>query len=816
MALKSANTAPKDYNYYAFISYSRKDLKWAKWLQKKLETYRLPSKLRKNNDEIPKRIVPVFRDQTDLSGVVLEDSLKKELDASKYLIVICSANSSDSEWVNKEIEYFKSIGRTDKIIPIMLDSSMDCIPDEILNITPAVLGINVKESGKRHAFLQVVSTLLNLRFDDLKRRDKRRRVRNNIILSILLTIVISIITFIICYNIPYTDYYNDITFNHELPIGVYKLTKEQAEKNSCCYKFTTQRGKVISVEKVNPYGKLTDSPVYLATTQYSRQLFSYDEDGELISVSYSNKNGEIVYEKKLSYDMTGDEMSVEYIKPLNNTKALGLLSDISYLNVPFETAGKSEITRQLNTYDADGYLKTTVFHRDNLETPSCDSNGVYGKSYEYNENGQISLITNLDINGEAFNCRYGWAKVAYEYDEYGNCILEQYLDKDDNKIRINTGVSALKISYDENFNIANFEYLDEEGLSCTDKNGISEFSCKYETPGLMSSYVYLDTDDNEINDQYGINQTLIEYDSNGYQTKISFRDIKDEPVFSPEYGCYQYAMKPDAQGRIVEASFCDIDGNLMADEASGASINCFTYDENGYLNEMYYLDEDRQPVLTTSGYSSFVITRNSLGQILKEETYDTESSLICTTEGYAVIEYEYDAFGNITKASYFDENEKPCKNSSGYSIVKYEYEQSNPVTIYYYDENEEPTLCSDNYHMSYMIYENGKLLHTSYYDTNITLSNNSSGYAIHEQDYDSLGNVVADAWYDENSEPLAPPRYYLIKYVYDAIGNKTLTRCFTTESSKAVFTVGAIYDSFGNIIMTLYYDQDGNRIGVSS
>ncbi|MBI4028147.1 MAG: toll/interleukin-1 receptor domain-containing protein [Verrucomicrobia bacterium] len=55
----------KEYTYYAFISYSRKDEKWAKWLQKKLETYRLPSALcRESDGKVPNYTRPVFRDLT--------------------------------------------------------------------------------------------------------------------------------------------------------------------------------------------------------------------------------------------------------------------------------------------------------------------------------------------------------------------------------------------------------------------------------------------------------------------------------------------------------------------------------------------------------------------------------------------------------------------------------------------------------------------------------------------------------------------------------------------------------------------------------
>lgn len=56
----------KTFNYYAFISYKREDKKWAKWLQHKLEYYKLPVTLKKQNPTLPNKIRPIFRDSTDL------------------------------------------------------------------------------------------------------------------------------------------------------------------------------------------------------------------------------------------------------------------------------------------------------------------------------------------------------------------------------------------------------------------------------------------------------------------------------------------------------------------------------------------------------------------------------------------------------------------------------------------------------------------------------------------------------------------------------------------------------------------------------
>lgn len=46
----------KRFSYYAFISYKREDEKWAGWLQKQLETYRIPSIIRKQNLNVPKNL----------------------------------------------------------------------------------------------------------------------------------------------------------------------------------------------------------------------------------------------------------------------------------------------------------------------------------------------------------------------------------------------------------------------------------------------------------------------------------------------------------------------------------------------------------------------------------------------------------------------------------------------------------------------------------------------------------------------------------------------------------------------------------------
>ncbi len=125
------NTDDSNYRYYAFISYSHKDAKWGKWLQDKIEHYRLPTVLRneysKDGKELPKFVRPLFRDTTDITPKGgLSMTLRQELEQSKYLIVICSPSSAKPNddgrhWVNDEVIEFQKMGRGDKIIPLIVE-----------------------------------------------------------------------------------------------------------------------------------------------------------------------------------------------------------------------------------------------------------------------------------------------------------------------------------------------------------------------------------------------------------------------------------------------------------------------------------------------------------------------------------------------------------------------------------------------------------------------------------------------------------------------------------------------------------------------
>jgi len=197
--------------YKAFISYSHSDDRWASWLQRALERYRVPKRLvgrDADHGRVPDRLRPVFRDREDLSSASdLSSRIKQELAASEALIVVCSPAAAASRWVQEEIRYFRELGRTDRILALVVDGDPgadagggSCFPPALVESAdgqrrePLAADARRYADGKHLALLKIVAGILGVRLDELRRRDAQRRLQRraiNTVVAVLLAVVIA-------------------------------------------------------------------------------------------------------------------------------------------------------------------------------------------------------------------------------------------------------------------------------------------------------------------------------------------------------------------------------------------------------------------------------------------------------------------------------------------------------------------------------------------------------------------------------------------------------------------------------------------------
>ena len=184
-----------DYKYSAFISYSHKDEKWASWLHKSLETFKVPKYLvgkTTGMGTVPKRMQKVFRDRDELaSSSSLGTELTQALTDSACLIVICSPNSAKSRWTNEEVLTYKRLGRENRIFCLIVEGEpggdhSECFPpalrfrigaDGELTEEPAepiAADARPQGDGKQNAKIKLIAGMFGVGFDALKQRELQR------------------------------------------------------------------------------------------------------------------------------------------------------------------------------------------------------------------------------------------------------------------------------------------------------------------------------------------------------------------------------------------------------------------------------------------------------------------------------------------------------------------------------------------------------------------------------------------------------------------------------------------------------------------
>lgn len=119
--------------YTAFISYRHKplDIKIASEIQKGLETFTIPHSVQKETGR--KRIGRVFRDKEELTvSSNLSEDIVNALQESEYLVVICSPNTRESNWVTREIQEFLKTHDKKKVLIVLAGGEPEQVIPEVL------------------------------------------------------------------------------------------------------------------------------------------------------------------------------------------------------------------------------------------------------------------------------------------------------------------------------------------------------------------------------------------------------------------------------------------------------------------------------------------------------------------------------------------------------------------------------------------------------------------------------------------------------------------------------------------------------------
>jgi hypothetical protein len=495
------------FEYYAFISYAHSDVRWARWLHRKLESYHIPTVIRRQMPHLPTRIRPIFLDTADLSSGILRESLRHELVDSRYLVVICSPHSATSEWVNKEVEAYIELGRADRVLPFIVDGEpyandpvKECFPPVLRSVEGDVLGLSVQKFGKTQALVKVVAALLSVKFDTIWRRHKRaERQRFCMYACGLLLAVFAVLTYSYGYVLTNARYYKGYVRLSGIMTGISPINRTEAEHRVSSWRISRKGrwGRPFQLDVVDGAGnpsRMNRVTALVANADKTKSIWA-----TTIKLQYK-QNGDIYDE--LVVDERND-IFLHFLYFSNNRAAYlegGLvtsqsLDGASYVQFVHDERGVEIKTRFL----------------DQKGLPSKNSEGAYGLFMSYAKDFRSFDFTSIDKNERPFLNENGYAHVRTLKDANGDVALVEYLGSDGELVATKDGYAAIRFWCDRHGNIVRKLFLDATGKPVMQSGGFAgmAFACE---SGLLQSVRFFDRDGWLCTNSAGITGFRYEYD----------------------------------------------------------------------------------------------------------------------------------------------------------------------------------------------------------------------------------------------------------------------------------------------------------------
>ena len=701
-----------EFRYYAFVSYSHRDKDFVEKLHRRLEEYKIPNAIRKRQIGIPSKVRPIFRDKTDLTTTSsLQNELFKELEQSRFLIVVCSPNSAqvkdNKHWVNMEVEYFKSLGRGDNIIPVIIqgepnskDPEQECYcpalrnaerQDEYLGVDAhgwdkakgkklqRVLGIPDDGDVQERAIAQIVARMFGLRFDDLWQRERKLRLRQGYVrlAAIASTLLVLVAGGLIIWNKEFRvthKYYLDYVDRWGLPEGVFELSKQELAGRSQFYTFSYRGGKLREIRLGNGEPSTSVDDLVIDPMKFSHGFFSYDENGSLVETRVRDAK-----RTSTSTRIYQHRPDLQYCRV--NIIVFGREAASLDFDLSDAFSGGTNITSFSMERDANGYVTRYLFHKyHNAPVPATDTLGAVGYEYLLDSWGRIRerYVLGLDDKGAVYRRQLLPDDIVrIEYDESGNMMSVSRVDGEGNLFARNSEWARIGWEYDGQGNKTRRENYGVDGQLTLDSYGVAIYEWEYDSAGNQTRQEHYGVDGQLTLHSGGFAILENEYDGAGNQTRRENYGVDGQLTLDND-GVAIYEWEYDSAGNVTRSATYGVDGQLTL-HSYGVAILESEYDGAGNIIRQECYGADGQLTLDSNGVAIYELEYDSAGNQTRQKHYGIDGQLTLGSYGVAIVEWEYDGAGNVTRSATYGVDGQLTLDSNGVAIYEWEYDSAGNV-----------------------------------------------------------------------------------------------------------------------------------------
>lgn len=608
-----------------------------------------------------------------------------------------------------------------------------------------------------------------------------------------------------------TEHVSFIGDRYGIPFGVTPLTTQQKSIQQFHYQLRYQGKKLLSLSRHNSHGSLKND---VNKDNAARWNYSYTATGTLLQEESFAQNGKPLISK--TYEFTPDKNIAQVRFKFHGThKTIG---DIAYQAAQFEgkSKNKSQITQHRLEFNHEGFITKRLFFNSN-EQAVKDATGAYGLHYGYTQQGLISRLQYIGMDGESLSIN-GVHSREYKRTATGNIASKSWLDKSGNLTSNQQGYARTTTIYDTNGNLLEKSYLAGNDHLTVHKDGFSRATAKYDKKGNQIEQQFLDKQGNATLHKWGFAKVALKYDERGNAIEWQYFDEHNKPTLrNNRFSRITFAY--DELGNKIEEAYFGLDNKPVLHRNGYARFTA-EYDLQGNRLKEAYFGVDDKPTLNKKGYARIRSTYDDKGNQIQRSYFGINNEAVLNQYGYAYYQATYDPQGNRTQVRFYNTDDQLHLNNYGFARIAIEYDdQGNKTEIRYYDTNNKAALHKDGIARTSLRYDHrGNIIEASYYGINDQPTRRNNRFSRITLAYDDRGNRIEERYFDTNKQPIVNSNGYARQTVkHDKRNNPIEWQYFGIDDQPIANKHGfsriiATYDAQDRLIGSAYFDANNQYI----
>ncbi len=295
------------------------------------------------------------------------------------------------------------------------------------------------------------------------------------------------------------------------------------------------------------------------------------------------------------------------------------------------------------------------------ELTAEEARDVNSYKFVYDDNSRLLSVEY--VRGDeplSYGSLGGASKITYEYSD--NKQIKHFLDKDDQPIE-SGGVLTAEYTLDDNGVRTGLKFFGKDGEPVENRNNISYYVWKMLPDGKLQEKRYNLADEETVMNPFcPFYELRFTYNDKGYVTEMA--NYMDDKLYNctaencGDIGVSYFEFEPNEYGDVLSFSVYNVTGQ-MSNLYWGWSRRVSKYDENGYVLETAYFDQDNEYL----GGKSVPVTQYTYdkhGALTEVRNMDKDRNIINNpANGVAITEYRYDDRGNRTETIRYDKDRVP-------------------------------------------------------------------------------------------------------------------------------------------------------------